>query len=76
MDEKFKLPDSLRGRSIHNNIIPDVCNFKNMLSKLVEVNGDTSRLKQWEKRSFNAYKISDIKYDILNSQPSPMEVYC
>ena len=68
--EKFKLPDALRDRSIYNNVIPTVCNLKNMLFKLVEVNGDFSQLRQWEKRSFTAYKIDNIKFDIINSQPS------
>jgi len=66
---RFDLPDSLRGRSIHVKVIPTVYNLKNMLSKLVEVKGDYLKLKQWEKRSYKAYKIDDIKLKILNSPP-------
>ncbi|MGI6319185.1 MAG: hypothetical protein ACOX1J_10830 [Dethiobacteria bacterium] len=70
MTEKFILPDSLRGRSLHTNVIPTVCNLKNMLSKLVDLNGDESKLKPWEKRSYKAYKINEVKFDILNSPAS------
>jgi hypothetical protein len=68
--DKFILPDSLRGRSLHVNVIPTVCNLENMLSKLVDLSGDISKLKQWEKRSYKAYKIDEIKFDILNSLAS------
>ena len=67
MAEHFQLPNKLGGRSIHINVIPTVCNLENMLKKLVQVNGDFSQLKQWEKRSYKAYKIEDIKNKILNS---------
>lgn len=70
MVDKFILPDSLRGRSLHVNVIPTVCNLENMLSKLVDLSGDISKLKQWEKRSYKAYKIDEIKFDILNSLAS------
>jgi len=60
------LPNNLRGRSIHNLVIPTVCNLENMLDKLVEVNGDYSKLKQWEKRSYKAYRIEDIECDIIH----------
>jgi predicted house-cleaning noncanonical NTP pyrophosphatase (MazG superfamily) len=61
------LPDNLRGRSIHLNIIPTVCNLPNMLDKLESVQGDVSKLKPWEKRSFQAYRIDQIKLQILNA---------
>jgi hypothetical protein len=64
---KQVLPDNLRGRSIQCKVIPTVCNLKNMLDKLVSVNGDTSQLKQWEKRSYKAYQIEFIKNLILYS---------
>ena len=64
------LPDNLRGRNIHNKVIPTVCNLKNMLDKLVEVNGDFSQLKQWEKRSYKAYRIEDVEYKIIYSPKS------
>lgn len=51
------LPKSLRGRDIHHKVIPTVYNLKNLLHKLVEVNGDFSKLKQWEKRSYQSYRL-------------------
>lgn len=62
------LPENLRGRSIHLNVIPTVCNLKNMLEKLKSVQGDVSQLKQWEKRSYAAYRIEKIKLPILNAE--------
>jgi hypothetical protein len=64
---KIYLPDNLRGRSIHDNVIPTVCNLKNMLLKLKELHGDVSLLKPWEKRSYDAYWIDKVKIKILNS---------
>ncbi len=66
---EFQLPDNLGGRSINVKVIPTVCNLENMLKKLVEVNGDFSQLKQWEKRSYKAYQIEDIKSSILAAEP-------
>lgn len=63
----YTLPENLRGRSIHSKVIPTVCNLENMLDKLVQVNGDFSQLKQWEKRSYKAYQIDIIKNRILTS---------
>lgn len=67
-DLNYELPNNLRGRSIYSKVIPTVCNLENMLDKLVEVLGDYSQLKQWEKRSYQAYLIDEIKGEILNSQ--------
>ena len=67
MAEQFQLLNKLGGRSLHIMIIPTVCNLKNMLIKLVQVNGDYSSLKPWEKRSYKAYRIEEIKNEILNS---------
>lgn len=64
------LPNNLRGRSIHSKVIPTVCNLENMLNKLVEVHGDFSRLKQWEKRSYKAYRLEDVKCEIIYSPKS------
>jgi hypothetical protein len=61
----YTLPDNIRGRSIQTNIIPTVCNLKNMLKKLVMVNGDYKQLKQWEKRSYQSYHIDKIKDELL-----------
>ncbi|MDQ1002628.1 hypothetical protein QFZ28_003028 [Neobacillus niacini] len=59
------LPRNLRGRSIHLNVIPTVCNLKNMLEKLIELKGNDSLLKPWEKRSYKAYQIEKIKLAIM-----------
>ncbi len=61
------LPDNLQGRSITAKVIPTVCNLKNMLRKLVAVHGDFDQLKQWEKRSYTAYLIDEVKSKILCS---------
>ncbi|WP_180956646.1 hypothetical protein [Bacillus canaveralius] len=67
--DRISLPGNLRGRSIHLNVIPTVCNLRNMLEKLIAANGDVSQLRQWDKRSFNAYQIEKIKLDIMFSTP-------
>lgn len=61
------LPDNLQGRSITTKVIPTVCNLKNMLRKLVSVHGDFEQLKQWEKRSYTAYLVEEVKSNILCS---------
>lgn len=61
----YTLPDNIRGRSISTNIIPTVCNLKNTIKKLVLVNGDYSQLKQWERRSYQAYHLDSIKSELL-----------
>lgn len=63
----IKLPDQIMGRNLHSLVIPTVCNLKNMLHKLQSAGGDYTQLKQWEKRSFKAYNIADIKENILNT---------
>jgi hypothetical protein len=57
---KLILPDNLKGRSLHAKVIPTVCNLENMLENLIKVGGDYYKLKQWEKRSYKAYRIGDI----------------
>jgi len=71
--QKITLPDNLKGRSLHEKVIPTVCNLENMLEKLVEVDGDESKLEQWEKRSYKAYRIDKIKDKILNASPDEWE---
>lgn len=66
----FQLPNELRGRNIHFRVIPTVCNLENMLGRLVLVSGDFAHLKQWEKRSYKAYMIEEIKSIILNTPKS------
>jgi len=65
--ERIVLPDNLRGRSIFEKVIPTVCNLRNMLEKLNMVNGDPRLLKQWERRSYEAYQIERVKARILKS---------
>lgn len=65
---KISLPDNLRGRGIHDNVIPTVCNLENTLVKLKELDGNGSLLKPWEKRSYDAYRIDEVKANILNSR--------
>ena len=65
--QSILLPDNLRGRNLHTNIIPTVSNLKNMLQKLSELNGDAERLKSWDKRSYNAYHMEDIKNIVLKA---------
>ncbi len=60
------LPAKLGSRPIFERIIPTVCNLKNLLEKLDEVDGDIFRLKQWEERSFKAYLLQEIIKDILH----------
>jgi hypothetical protein len=64
---KIYLPDKLRVRSIHHNVIPTVSNLQNTLVKLKELHGNVSLLKPWEKRSYDAYRIDKVKIKILNS---------
>jgi hypothetical protein len=68
--KSYNLPNNLRGRSIHSKVIPTVCNLENMLHKLVELHGDFSQLKQWEKRSYKSYNIEAIKSEIIYSPKS------
>ena len=70
MIKKFELPNNLKGRSLRVKVIPTVCNIQNMLTKLVEVYGDYQQLKQWERRSFKAYQVEEIKEVIINSEES------
>lgn len=67
MDSKFLLPTVFRGRNIHVKVIPTVCNLKNMLTKLEENQWQFEKLKQWEKRSYKAYKIDNIIIDLKQS---------
>ena len=69
INDSISLPSNLRGRSIHENVIPTVCNLENMLNKLILVNGDYSQLKQWEKRAYKAYQIEKIKESIMSVTP-------
>lgn len=63
----LEMPQSIMGKSIHRKVIPTVYNLKNMLFKLKDLSGDVSQLESWEKRSYMAYNIDDIKMDILKA---------
>jgi len=65
-DAKRTLPDNLGGRSIYDKVIPMVCNLRNTLRKLRDNGGDVSKLKQWELRSYSAYRIDEIQAELLN----------
>lgn len=67
MTNTFELLSNIRGRSVHDKVIPTVCNLKNMLNKLLEHNGNVAVLKSWEIRSYKAYHIESIKNEILTS---------
>lgn len=67
MENKFLLPTVFRGRNIHVKVIPTVCNLKNMLNNLNENQWQFEKLKQWEKRSYKAYKIDNIIIDLKQS---------
>lgn len=69
MDNKpFVLPYELRGKRIKSEkIIPTVCNLKNMLAKLIENEGDYSKLKQWEQASYKHYNIEKIHKQLLST---------
>ena len=64
------MPENLKGRSIQAKVIPTVCNLKNMLHKLINVHGDFKQLEQWEKRTYKAYLIEEIKNSIMTSPPN------
>ncbi len=68
-DENLKiiLPNHLRGRALDTKVIPMLCGLKKMLTHLVELNGDASMLRQWEKRCYKSYCINEIQDLILES---------
>lgn len=41
-----------------------------MIKKLIEVNGDISKLKSWEKRSYHAYQINEIHDQLMTASQS------
>jgi hypothetical protein len=67
---EFVLPDNLSGRSLQSHVIPTVCNVKNMLSSLVAAHGDITKLKQWEKQSYNHYLCDEIMSEFLTAEPN------
>lgn len=73
MDKKelnIILPNHLRGRSLTEKVIPTVSNLRNMLENLEKEGWDNSRLTNWDKRSYKAYKIEDIEEMIKNKDES------
>lgn len=67
LKKTYKLPNNLRGIDIHTKIIPTICSLKDTIDKLIYFKGDISKLKPWEKISYQSYQLDDIKIDILNS---------
>lgn len=55
----------IRGRRIHELVIPTVCNLGTMLKKLRKNNWDTSSLKQWEKRCYSHFNLAAIHHEIV-----------
>lgn len=72
-EHQIILPNHLRGRSIHKKVIPTVCNLENMLLTLRSVNGDCSKLKQWEKRSYRAYLTEKIQNSVLHCKEEELK---
>lgn len=72
MKKQFTLPDNLNGRNIFVNVIPTVCNLKNMLNKLKANNWNEQTLKSWEKRSYNGYRIDMIITKLKNATNFPV----
>ena len=61
------LQNNLRGRNIHEKVIPTVCNLKNLLDKLSNNNWEYSSLKPWETRSYSAYHLNKVKSKLFSS---------
>jgi len=71
MIQQFVLPEELNGRNIFVNVIPTVCNLKNMLNKLKSNNWNEQALKPWEKRSYNVYRIDLVINKLKNVKNIP-----
>lgn len=67
MKQQFVLPEELNGRNIYVNVIPTVCNLKNMLNKLKSNNWNEQALKPWEKSSYSGYRIDLVKHKLKNA---------
>lgn len=70
LKKTYRLPNSLKGRNIYSNAIPTLCYLKNMLYKLVSVNGETTKLTSWEKKCYDSYQLDDIKDDLITNDES------
>ena len=73
MDKKelsIILPNHLRGRSLTEKVIPTVSNLRNTLKNLEKEGWNNSRLTNWDKRSYKAYKIEGIEEMIKNKDES------
>lgn len=67
-NKKIELPKVFRQRNIFVKVIPTVCNLKNMLNKLEENNWEFEKLKPWEKRSYESYKIDNVINELIQSK--------
>ncbi|MFI8577804.1 hypothetical protein ACIGEL_19115 [Rossellomorea aquimaris] len=65
MQTRLPFPIHLKRRNILQNVIPTVCNIKNMLDKLDLYQGDETILKSWEKRCFSNYRLNTIKEHLV-----------
>lgn len=64
---EITLSRTIRKRNIFIDIIPTVCNLRNMLTHLTNNNGDITKLKSWHLRSYYGYNIEPIKAILLIS---------
>lgn len=56
----LKLRDSLRERNITNKAIPSACSIRMVLLNLKDKNFNVSKLKKYEKKSYEAYKLDKV----------------
>lgn len=67
MTNKFTLPNQLQGRDIFSRVIPTVNSLNNLCNSLDQMGWDYSKLKNWEKPSFNDYHLDHIKTALRQS---------
>lgn len=67
MTSQFTIPNQLQGRDIFSRVIPTVSSLNNLCNKLDQIDWDYSELKSWEKTSFNAYNLDNIKAELKQS---------
>ena len=67
MNIKIELPNHVKGRSITTKVIPTMATLKNMLVHLEKLDWQEEKLQQWNKRSFKAYHIEQIKRELMHA---------
>ena len=65
-ESKINLVNSIHGKSIYSNVIPTVCNLRNLIVTLRESNGNTDQLKPWEKRCYKSYRLDELGYKLID----------